>query len=348
MEYPTFFTGGGANAFLTRWPFQRLRLIEVITIHEFGHQYWYGMVGSNEFEESWLDEGLTDDSEHRAMALSYGPRDFAEFPGGVGFDSISIAHEEYARLPNLDPIRRCAWCFASGDSYGVNSYPKVGLFLAQLKNDLGARTFARAQRAYFQEWSFRHPSTSDFFRSFERTSGRDLSTYRRHLVEGTSRLDWQVVSAKSSEASGDSGVFDRETGRVTLEDGAVVAPAKGSAPKPGEPKLFQTVVLFGNTGDWPHGAAARMVFEDGTAVDRELPAAAGWVRLRVRYRSKLAWAAVDPERRNAWDANRLNDSKVLGSGMGEGRTLGRRAEVKYTGWAAFLVGLWTELLWALA
>jgi hypothetical protein len=269
----------------------------------------------------------------------------------VGLDSISIAHAEYASLPNLDPIHRCAWCFATGRSYGTNSYPKVGLFLAQLKNDLGAETFSRGERAFFQEWSFRHPTTSDFFRAFERASGRDLSTYRRHLVEGTSRLDWQVVSAKSREDSTDSGVFDRGTERVTLEDGTVVAPAKASSPKGkrAEPKVYQTVVLFGNTGDWPHGAAARMAFEDGTVVDRNLPAKASWVRFRVRFHSKLAWAAVDPERRNAWDWNRLNDSKVLDAGgKGEARTLGRRAAVKYAGWASFCVGLWTQLLWALA
>ena len=159
-----------------------------------------------------------------------------------------------------------------------------------------------------------------------------------------------MVSAKSREDPGDSGVFDREAGRVTLEDGAAVGSVKATAPKSkrGDSKLNQTVVLFGNTGDWRHGAAARMVFEDGTVVDRDLPADASWVRFRIRFHSKLAWAAVDPERRNAWDWNRLNDSKVLGSGKGEARTLGRRAAVKYAGWASFVVGLWTQLLWALA
>ena len=54
---------------------------EGVTVHEFGHQYWYGMVGSNEFEESWLDEGLNTDSEYRAMELAYGPR-VIDLPGG--------------------------------------------------------------------------------------------------------------------------------------------------------------------------------------------------------------------------------------------------------------------------
>ncbi|MEP6993002.1 MAG: M1 family metallopeptidase [Acidobacteriota bacterium] len=350
MEYPTFITGGGANDFLTRWPFTRTRFIEVVTVHEFGHQYWYGMVGSNEFEESWLDEGINDDSEHRAMTLAYGDRDSIELPGGIGFDSISIAHREYARLANLDPIRRCAWCFASEASYGVNSYFKVGLFMAQLKKDLGTVTFSRAQRAYFQEWSFRHPTTSDFFRVFERVSGRDLSTYRRNLLEGTARLDWQVVSARTREDAGEEGIFDRPEGRVTLEDGAVVRPerARTSEPKPEKKEKYQTVVLFGNTGEWEHAATARMVFADGRVLERPIPGDARWVRYRIRYSAKLAWAAVDPDRNNPWDANRLNDSKVLSTGTGPAKTLGTRAAAKYTGWAAFAAGVWTQLLWALA
>jgi hypothetical protein len=342
MEYPTFITGGEAAAWETRWPLDRVRLVEIVTIHEYGHQYWYGMVGSNEFEESWLDEGLNDDSEHRAMALAYGPRDTAEFPGGIGTDSISIAHSEYNFLSNLDPIHRCAWCFASGASYGVNSYPKVGLFMAQLKNDLGTQTFSRAQRAYFQEWSFRHPDTSDFFRTFERVAGRDLSTYRRNLVEGTARLDWQVVRAKTGRAAEDEGVFDRPSGRVTLdEDSPASKPEK-------DEKVYESQVLIGNTEDWAHGATARLVFEDGRVVDRQIPDGAKWVRYTVRYGSRLAWAAVDPERRNAWDWNRLNDSKVLGTGRGAADTLGNRAAAKYTSYVAFFVGLLTQLLWVLA
>jgi hypothetical protein len=339
MEYPTFITGGGAIPFLTRWPLDRVRLIELITIHEFGHQYWYGMVGSNEFEESWLDEGINTDSEYRAMTLAYGPRDTARFPGGIGFDSMSLAHAQYAHLPNLDPIQRCAWCYASGASYGTNSYPKVGLFLAQLKNDIGAGTFARAQRAYFQEWSFRHPTTSDFFDVFERVTGRDLSTYRRNLVDGFSRLDWQVVTARSRRAEPDEGVFDRPSGRVTLD-----VPRRRERRK----QPYETVVLFGNTGAWRHDARARLAFEDGTVVDRELPRTARWVRLRVRYGSPLAWAAADPDRANVWDANHLNDSKVLRSGKGPAETLGGRAAVKYFGWASYLIGVWTQLLWVLA
>src|SRR3972149_5919831 len=58
MEYPTLITGGSVYGLP-----EGLRFIELVTIHEFGHQYWYGLVGNNEFEEAWLDEGLNQYSE---------------------------------------------------------------------------------------------------------------------------------------------------------------------------------------------------------------------------------------------------------------------------------------------
>jgi Peptidase family M1 domain len=350
MEYPTFITGE-AYAWVLRWPFAGVRFVEDVNIHEFGHQYWYGMVGSNEFEESWLDEGINTDSEYRSMELAYGPRVVA-LPGGIGADHYSIAHGAYGSLPNLDPIRRHAWGYASGNSYGINSYMKVGLFMSQLRNDLGAGAFARAERAYFQQWSFRHPSTSDFFDVFERVSGRDLSNYRRNLVEGLARLDWSVVSAKTEAEPKDSGVFEGAGGRVTYDKGRQVTPTekKGEKEKkePDEKKMFTSVVLFGNRGDWLHGARARLVFEDGKVVDRVLPEDAQWVRLRIRYKSKLAWAAVDPDRANTWDSNRLNDSIVLGHGKGAADTAGSRAAVKYFAKASYLIGLLLQAVWALA
>jgi hypothetical protein len=172
-------------------------------------------------------------------------------------------------------------------------------------------------------------------------------------VDGTSRLDWRVVSARSREAEGDWGVFKRDGKTVTLDDGAIVEPGKKKKDEPKkdkdkDKKLYTTVVLFGNTGEWEHGAKARMVFEDGTAIDRDLPGAARWVRYRISYKSRLAHAVVDPDRANVWDWNHLNDSKVLASGKGAAETLGDRAMVKYSAWTAYLAGLWTQILWALA
>ena len=68
MEYPTFITGG------TSWyvPKGDLSEPETVTAHEFGHQYWYGMVATNEFENAWLDEGINSYSEVKVMDSLFG------------------------------------------------------------------------------------------------------------------------------------------------------------------------------------------------------------------------------------------------------------------------------------
>ena len=68
MEYPTLITVWGdrtAPDYVTG--------MEGVTIHEFGHQYFYGLLGSNEFEEAWLDEGFTSFTDARVFEVAYGP-----------------------------------------------------------------------------------------------------------------------------------------------------------------------------------------------------------------------------------------------------------------------------------
>ncbi len=69
MEYPTLITIG--SDWLAPAP---LLSPESVTVHEFGHQYWYGLVASNEFEESWLDEGITTYSQGKVLEAFYGAR----------------------------------------------------------------------------------------------------------------------------------------------------------------------------------------------------------------------------------------------------------------------------------
>ena len=68
MEYPTFITGD------TGWFIPKgVHLIDLVTEHEFGHQYWYGMVATNEFENGWLDEGINSYTEVKVLDNFYGP-----------------------------------------------------------------------------------------------------------------------------------------------------------------------------------------------------------------------------------------------------------------------------------
>jgi len=62
MEYPRLFTGG-----TRRGTHARSLSPEGVTVHEFGHQYWYGLIGTDEFHHAWMDEGLTTWSTNRVL-----------------------------------------------------------------------------------------------------------------------------------------------------------------------------------------------------------------------------------------------------------------------------------------
>src|SRR5690606_30206997 len=66
MEYPTFITANAATADNPGYELERT------VVHEIAHQYWYGIVATNEFEEAWLDEGFTSYTEEKIMRNAYG------------------------------------------------------------------------------------------------------------------------------------------------------------------------------------------------------------------------------------------------------------------------------------
>ena len=79
MEYPTLFTGGAS---VLAPP--ELQSPEGVTIHEAGHQFWYGLVASNEFEEAWLDEGFNTYMTSKATDHSLGPEGWGRRYFGAG------------------------------------------------------------------------------------------------------------------------------------------------------------------------------------------------------------------------------------------------------------------------
>lgn len=85
MEYPTLFTAG-TQRFARPGPFTP----ESVVVHECGHQFWYGLVGNNEFEAAWLDEGFNTFSQNEAMWLRYGPRVETTSFVGVPFDGVTL------------------------------------------------------------------------------------------------------------------------------------------------------------------------------------------------------------------------------------------------------------------
>lgn len=83
MEYPTLFTCG------TRlYSRPQMHSPEGVTVHEAGHQFWYGLVGNNEFEAAWLDEGFNSYTDSEVMFRRYGPKHSTTWYSGLPFDGV--------------------------------------------------------------------------------------------------------------------------------------------------------------------------------------------------------------------------------------------------------------------
>jgi hypothetical protein len=88
MEYPTLFTAG--SRMHTR---PEMHTPESVTVHECGHQFWYGLVGNNEFEAAWMDEGFNTFTQNEALALHYGPAARTTEFAGLYFSGIPTTRE---------------------------------------------------------------------------------------------------------------------------------------------------------------------------------------------------------------------------------------------------------------
>lgn len=67
MEYPALFTGG-----TSLWSTPAMHEPEGVVVHECGHQFWQGLVGNNEFESGWLDEGFNSFADSEALVRAFG------------------------------------------------------------------------------------------------------------------------------------------------------------------------------------------------------------------------------------------------------------------------------------
>src|ERR1700683_1813778 len=159
MEYPTLITLGTA----VHMP-RGVLAPEIVTEHEFGHQYWYGMVATNEFEEAWLDEGINSYTEVKIMDALYG------------------ADKDVLNLP-----------------YGGIASGKPATVLLTLEKIVGEDTMRKAIRTYFMRYRFTHPTGEDFLKTIEEVSGQNLRWYFDQAVSGTAILDYEIMDMHSDE-----------------------------------------------------------------------------------------------------------------------------------------------------
>lgn len=177
MEYPTLVTGWDGSM-------QDANSLNIVLVHEIIHQYFYGLVASNEFEEAWLDEGFTSYLEDKVMQDAY----------NSAIDPAAEASMVY--LP--ESMVRNGWQYASPFSYQSNVYVRGKLLLHEIERRIGWPKMQAVLQEYFQQYSFAHPHTRDFQRVLGQVSGVDFDQFFADYVIGDGMQDLAVKQVKTT------------------------------------------------------------------------------------------------------------------------------------------------------
>jgi len=279
MEYPTLITTLSSRL-LAVPPLDRLPLIEMVTIHEFGHQYFYGLLGSNEFERAWLDEGLDTYAEVSCMTAIAEDGLAGSVLAGGGWARARARHG-MARAPLT--IDRPSWRFRDIRSYGIASNAKTGVAFKTLEGLIGERPFATAMRTYAQRFRYRHPTGNDLRAVFEEVSGAELDWFFDQAIMGDAEVDWAILDVRNLQPSEPVGF---------QWDGAGWLPVESTA----ESSQSWTVeVDVGRLGDFVGPVEVLLRFADGSEDRRTWGGTERWTRLRLSSPEPLAEVVVDPD-----------------------------------------------------
>lgn len=291
MEYPTFIT------VMTIWELPAsIRFPELVTIHEFGHQYWQGMSANNEFEEAWLDEGVNQYFETRIMNSTYGEKSsFLNLPG-FSLGDGEFTRTGYTRMgnPRIAPPATPAWKFPRG-TYGVLTYDKTAVALLTLERMIGTATMDSVLSAFFHRWRFRHPTGRDFAEAF----GPSLREFFDQTIFGTAVCDFEVSAIRNTPVPS-----PRSTGDSTGQ-------GIDRTPELSRRTGYNATVLISRRGDMKLPVDVLIGFADGRQVRERWDGQATNVAFAYQSPSPVRWARVDPDQKILLDVNIINNSRTV-------------------------------------
>ena len=176
--------------------------------HELGHNWFYGMLGSDERVHPWLDEGFAqwiedDYTDHKYPRGLFTASD--RFPwlaprGAFGDDELRYLGRAWAR--DERPMSTPADGFASYRDYDAASYSKTVCKRRTLRGVIGEQAFARFLRRYYTENLFGHPRPEDVIRAAESAAGRDLKEFFRQWTTTTDRAGFAMGKTRTRKDEG--------------------------------------------------------------------------------------------------------------------------------------------------
>ena len=175
MEYPMCTLITGERTFGS--------LVGVMT-HEVAHSWFQGVLASNETIHAWMDEGFADFASTESMAYLFHQSDPHRNNYSSYFSLVKSGLQE--------PLSLHSDFFNTNKAYSTAAYSMGAIFLNQLKNIIGEKTFYYGMRQYFEQWKFHHPEPHDFIRVMEKASNIQLMWYLNLWTQTTRHIDYGI------------------------------------------------------------------------------------------------------------------------------------------------------------
>ena len=316
MEYPTFITGD-SSWFMP----DGLKLPELVVEHEFGHQYWYGMVATNEFEDAWMDEGINSYTEVKVLDSILGRETSVLDLAGMKMGDREAQRASYAGVADRDPMAQKAYDYYNFNSYGGITYGKTASVLMTLEGIIGEDTMAKAMHVYFMKYRFTHPVKEDFLKTIEEVSGKNLRWYFDQAVYGSQVLDYEVSKVDSFPVG-------------WYED-----PKKSGAKKDDKDTVYRSTVWLQRRGDFVLPVEVEIKFDNGDAVREHWDGVGRWTKFSYDKKAKVISAEIDPDHKIQFDRNNFNNSYVVEANGAPTHKLANYC-LFVTQWLAQLVTWW--------
>lgn len=168
MEYPTI---------TSLSPGMDAKQLDGTIEHEVGHNWFYGILASNEREHPWLDEGVNSYYDGRYKELKYAKSTLVPWVQRKLPDNGSeLVIDALAKIKKDQPITTHSADFTFLN-YAVMSYSKTAVLLQHLEAAMGRERFDSCMKAYYQQWQFKHPSPQDFKQHFTVGDGKAVQAF---------------------------------------------------------------------------------------------------------------------------------------------------------------------------
>lgn len=223
--------------------------------HEWMHSWYQMILGTDESQYAWMDEGFTEWATDRVQAFYNETVVKKRMTGNAAaiatIDSVanllpkyhSENYEGYFYLAKSgieEPLTTHADHFETNTAYSLAAYTKGCVFLSQLGYIAGDDQLKTIMLEYYDKWKFKHPNVDDFFRVAEKVSGLQLDWYKDYWVNSTKTIDYSIDSLW--EEGGKTKVRIKRIGQIPMPIDVLITNKDGSKQMANIPMYL----MFGN------------------------------------------------------------------------------------------------------